>query len=99
MSSPATLLPPVRDEYERPLEPLGELVLEAPLPLGKRLFAQSWLRKTLIALVLIAGWEIAARAVDNDLLLPTFGATFTAGRPRFLRVGFCRGFGTTATLS
>jgi NitT/TauT family transport system permease protein len=34
MSSPATLLPPVREEYERPLEPLGELVLEAPLPLG-----------------------------------------------------------------
>jgi len=25
MSSPATLLPPVREEYERPLEPLGEL--------------------------------------------------------------------------
>jgi NitT/TauT family transport system permease protein len=78
MSSPATLLPPVREEYERPLEPLGELALEAPLPLGKRLFAQSWLRKALIALVLIAGWEIAARMVDNDLLLPTFGATFSA---------------------
>ena len=29
-------------------------LLEAPLPLGKRLFAQGWLRKTLIALVLIA---------------------------------------------
>ena len=78
MSSPATLLPPVREEYERPLEPLGELVLEAPLPIGKRIFAQSWLRKTLIALVLIVIWEIAARAIDNDLLLPTFGATFSA---------------------
>jgi len=28
--------------------------------------------------VLIAIWEIAARAVDNDLLLPTFSATFVA---------------------
>jgi NitT/TauT family transport system permease protein len=78
MSSPVTLLPPVREEYERSLEPLGELVLEAPLPLAKRVFAQGWLRKTLIALVLIAGWEVAARMVDNDLLLPTFGATFSA---------------------
>ena len=78
MSSPATLLPPIRDEYERPLEPPGDVVLEAPLPLGKRVFAQSWVRKGLIALMLIAVWEIAARVVNNDLLLPTFGATFIA---------------------
>ncbi len=45
MSSPATLLPPIRDEYERPLELPGDIVLEAPLPLGKRVFAQSWARK------------------------------------------------------
>ncbi len=78
MSTPSTLLPPVRAEYERPLEPLGELAVEAPLPLARRLANQSWLSKTIIAIVLIAAWEIAARAIDNDLLLPTFGATFTA---------------------
>jgi NitT/TauT family transport system permease protein len=32
----------------------------------------------LIALALIAIWEIAARIVSNDLLLPTFGATLEA---------------------
>ncbi|AOJ68933.1 MULTISPECIES: ABC transporter permease [Burkholderia] len=43
-----------------------------------RLRESGWLRKALIALVLIAGWEIAARAIDNDLLLPTFTATALA---------------------
>jgi NitT/TauT family transport system permease protein len=78
MSSPATLLPPVREEYERPLEPLGDVAVEAPLPLGKRLFAQTWLRKTVLALLLVIAWECAARAVNNDLLLPTFSATLSA---------------------
>ena len=78
MSTPPTLLPPVREEYERPLEPLGDIAVEAPLPIGKRIFAQTWLRKTLIALVLVVIWEFAARAVNNDLLLPTFSATLGA---------------------
>ena len=78
MSTPRTLLPPVREEYERPLKPLGDIAVEAPLPIGKRIFAHAWLRKTLIALVLVIVWEFAARAVDNDLLLPTFSATLSA---------------------
>ena len=78
MSYPATLLPPVREEYDRPLEPLGEIALEAPLPLSKRIFSQTWVRKVLIALVLVVLWEAAARVVNNDLLLPTFGATLRA---------------------
>ncbi|KVE33939.1 ABC transporter permease [Burkholderia sp. TSV86] len=43
-----------------------------------RLRDAGWLRKTAIAIVLIALWEIAARVLDNDLLLPTFGATALA---------------------
>jgi NitT/TauT family transport system permease protein len=78
MSTPANLLPPVREEYERPLAPLGEIALEAPLPPAKRIFAQAWFRKSLIALVLVILWEGAARAVNNDLLLPTFSATLSA---------------------
>ncbi len=35
-----------------------------------RLRDAQWLRKTSVALALIAAWEIAARAIDNDLLLP-----------------------------
>ena len=73
-----TLPPPVRPEYEHRLEPLTDIVLEAPVPLRSRIFDHTWLRKALIALVLIAAWEIAARSINNDLLLPTFGATFKA---------------------
>ena len=75
---PVTLVPPVREEYERVPEPLRDVAVEAPLPFGKRLSNQTWLRKTLIALVLIGIWEVAARAVGNDLLLPTFTDTLTA---------------------
>jgi len=78
MSTPAPLMPPVRAEYERPLEPVGDLAVETPLPFAKRLASQSWARRVLIALVLIGAWEALARAMNNDLLLPTFGATLTA---------------------
>ncbi|KVE25999.1 ABC transporter permease [Burkholderia singularis] len=44
----------------------------------RRLSDAGWLRKTAIAIVLIALWEIAARVLDNDLLLPTFSATALA---------------------
>jgi NitT/TauT family transport system permease protein len=75
---PVALAPPVREEYERIPEPLQDVAVEAPLPIGKRLSNQTWLRKALIALVLIGIWEAAARAVGNDLLLPTFTDTLIA---------------------
>lgn len=71
-------LPPVRDEYERSLQPVASNEVSAPLPLARRVLDSGWLRRTLIALVLIAGWEITARIVANDLLVPTFGATLSA---------------------
>lgn len=71
-------LPPVRAEYEHTLQPVPHGGDSVPLPLARRLLDASGLRRTLIALVLIAGWEITARIVDNDLLVPTFGATLTA---------------------
>ncbi|MCG7404907.1 MULTISPECIES: ABC transporter permease [Caballeronia] len=78
MSTPHLIVPPVRPEYE--IAPAASVAVEheAPLSLSKRLADRAWLRKSIIALVLIALWEIAARAVDNDLLLPTFSATFVA---------------------
>jgi NitT/TauT family transport system permease protein len=81
MSTPASStswLPPVRPEYERVVELPKDVVADAPLPLARRLMAQSWLRKTLIALLLLATWEVAARVLNNDLLLPGFGATLSA---------------------
>jgi NitT/TauT family transport system permease protein len=71
-------LPPVRAEYEHPLQPVPPGGDSVPLPLARRLADASWLRRTLIALILIGAWEITARIVNNDLLVPTFGATFEA---------------------
>jgi NitT/TauT family transport system permease protein len=68
----------VRAEYEVEPTALPDVAHEAPLPFARRLADQTWLRKTAIAIVLIAIWEAAARALGNDLLLPTFSATFVA---------------------
>ncbi|WP_250493709.1 ABC transporter permease [Caballeronia sp. GAWG1-1] len=80
MSTPHLAAPPVRPEYEvEPAAPADiQYQSEVKLPLARRIADTSWLRKTLIALVLIGIWEIAARFVDNDLLLPTFSATAVA---------------------
>lgn len=69
---------PSRPEYELTLEAPDEGVLAARAPLVARLLDSSGLRRVLIALVLIAAWEIVARVVDNDLLVPTFVATARA---------------------
>ncbi|SAL21663.1 binding-protein-dependent transport system inner membrane protein [Caballeronia terrestris] len=78
MSTPHWTAPPVRAEYEVEPTALPDVAHEAPLPFARRLADQTWLRKTAIAIVLIAIWEVAARALGNDLLLPTFSATFVA---------------------
>jgi NitT/TauT family transport system permease protein len=71
-------LPPVRAEYELTLQPVPPGGDSLPLPLARRLAEAGWLRRTLIALLLIGAWEITARIVNNDLLVPTFGATLEA---------------------
>jgi NitT/TauT family transport system permease protein len=78
MSTPQFMEPPVRPEFEVVPSTLEQPSHEAPLPLATRLVDRAWLRKTFIALVLIGIWEMAARFVDNDLLLPTFSATCIA---------------------
>ncbi|MDM0056669.1 ABC transporter permease [Variovorax fucosicus] len=74
----AIIDPPVRPEYERPLAAFTEVPVERELPLATRLWAQGWLRKGVILVVLAVLWELAARWQDNDLLLPTFLATARA---------------------
>jgi NitT/TauT family transport system permease protein len=78
MSTPNMFEPPVRPEFEVIPSAPDDTRHDAALPLVRRLADQTWLRKTLIAFVLIALWEIAARMVDNDLLLPPFSATCIA---------------------
>ena len=62
--------PYIRPEFERELAPLRDLPVETPLPLGQRLWNQTWLRKSLILLLVLALWELAARVAQNDLMLP-----------------------------
>jgi NitT/TauT family transport system permease protein len=90
MSTPARnmrLVPPVRAEYELPLDSLADSTAgdarrsadaAQPLSLVRRVLTAGWFSRTLIAFALIAIWEITARVIANDLLLPTFGATFSA---------------------
>jgi len=78
MPSVTPTLPPLRAEYEVPLEAFSVDHAERPLPLADRLWRQGWLRKGLILAVLALLWEVAARWQDNDLLLPTFSATARA---------------------
>jgi NitT/TauT family transport system permease protein len=62
-------------------EPLGTQefgIIEKPLTPFERLYNQAWLRKTGLIVVLLAIWEIYARHLDNELLVPTFSATISA---------------------
>ncbi|SAK90625.1 binding-protein-dependent transport system inner membrane protein [Caballeronia arationis] len=77
-SSADRIVPPVRDEYIHALSASVEIEPDAPLPLARRIFAKTWIDRVLIAIVLILAWEAAARALDNDLLLPSFSATLAA---------------------
>ncbi|MDA7418316.1 ABC transporter permease [Xenophilus arseniciresistens] len=70
--------PPTRPEYELALQPFTAGAVERALPWPARLWQQDWLRRGLILGALALLWELLARWQDNDLLLPTFGATARA---------------------
>ena len=53
-------------------------VVEKPLSAWERIYNLTVLRKIAILVVLAAAWEIYARALNNALLFPTFGATVEA---------------------
>ena len=53
-------------------------VIEKPLALWEKLYDQGWLRKTLLLVVLAGAWQLYATWLDNELLVPTFGATVSA---------------------
>jgi NitT/TauT family transport system permease protein len=74
----AVLHPPIRAEFEREPEPLGQVLPDVPLPPWQRVWAQGWVRKGLILATLALIWEGIARWQNNDLLLPTFLQTSRA---------------------
>ncbi len=53
-------------------------VVEKPLSRLETCFNSVALRKSVIIVLLALGWEIGARALHNDLLLPTFSSTVLA---------------------
>jgi NitT/TauT family transport system permease protein len=46
--------------------------LERSLSLIERLWNQAWLRKALVVLLIAVSWEIYARVLNNELMVPTF---------------------------
>jgi len=74
----ARTLPPLRPETEHALDSLGVLPHLRPLPWPQRWWQHAALRKSVILALLAVLWELAARLTDNELLLPTFGATAAA---------------------
>jgi NitT/TauT family transport system permease protein len=53
-------------------------VVEKPLGMLERLAGHGALRKLVILVLLAAGWQVYAAAINNPLLFPTFGATVQA---------------------
>ncbi|TMN18655.1 ABC transporter permease subunit [Pseudoxanthomonas sp. X-1] len=78
MSAVATPLrrqPPVRPEYTRSVVPVEAA---RAIPQTRRRPWPDGLRRALVLVVLAVAWEIAARLVGNDLLLPSFLQTARA---------------------
>ncbi len=74
--------PPIRPEFEYPLSSLPPAAnadqLREPLSLAQQWLNHDGFRKVLILVVLAVIWEVIGRVQDNELLLPTFTATFEA---------------------
>src|SRR5690348_15431508 len=54
------------------------LVLRRELSSWQRFWGNTFLRKTLIILVLAVAWQVYGHVVDNDLLFPTLSDTFVS---------------------
>ncbi len=71
----ATLRPEI---YCEPMSQEKFGIVQKPLTLFERLYNQNWLRKLFVLIVIALCWEVYARWLDNELLVPTFGATVRA---------------------
>ena len=64
--------------YREPMSQEKFGVVEKPLTPFERLYNQNWLRKLFVLIVIAVCWELYARWLDNELLVPTFSATVRA---------------------
>lgn len=75
MSSKDAVLVPRPDLTREPVAASAFGVVQKPLSSTERIFANAIVRKGLILVLLAVIWEVGARALDNELLFPTFLAT------------------------
>jgi len=73
--SDAALRPEI---YREPMSQEKFGIVQKPLTIFERLYNQNWLRKLFVLVVIAVCWEAYARWLDNELLVPTFGATVRA---------------------
>ena len=52
--------------------------IERPIPAWERIWNRTWVRKTLLIVLLAVIWQLYASYLDNDLLFPTFSDTMQA---------------------
>ena len=64
--------------YREPMSQEKFGIVEKPLTPFERLYSQNWLRKLFVLIVIAVCWELYARWLDNELLVPTFSATVRA---------------------
>jgi NitT/TauT family transport system permease protein len=64
--------------YREPMSQDTFGIVQKPLTLFERLYNQNWLRKLFVLVVIAVCWELYARWLDNELLVPTFSATVRA---------------------
>jgi NitT/TauT family transport system permease protein len=66
------------DIYREPMSQEKFGIVQKPLTVFERLYNQVWLRKLFVLVVIAVCWEVYARWLDNELLVPTFSATVQA---------------------
>jgi len=64
--------------YREPMSQEKFGIVQKPLTIFERLYNQNWLRKLFVLVVIAVCWEVYARWLDNELLVPTFSATVRA---------------------
>jgi NitT/TauT family transport system permease protein len=64
--------------YREPMSQEKFGIVEKPLTPFERLYNQNWLRKLFVLMIIATCWEMYARWLDNELLVPTFSATVLA---------------------
>lgn len=78
MSSDSRLSMPRPDVHRVPQSSDVFGIVEKPLGTLEVIYAQAWVRKLVLLIVLICIWEAYARYIDNELIFPAFTSALSA---------------------